>query len=268
MSPATPEADSRWPRFVFTEPSTKRLGPGDAPSPKTASSASSSMGSPSAVPVRGEPRQVRDDLDHDLEVGQVARHDHRRHEDAHQQRLVASRGGRRPERRHGGQCASPAPVRQGRGHGRRAGGRRGPDRHRAATRRHDRRARRGERRERRGRAGPPRPAGAVPDGVRRRRARRGAGAPPQPVGRRRWSATRTPSSAPRRPWPRSRRTAARRTPSTSTGGWAAIPDVSPVVVHTCSIGRCWSPEPPTYAGCSRPCAPTRPSATTSTPGRP
>ena len=49
MKPAIPAADSRWPRLVFTEPSTNGAEP--SRSPKTWLNASSSIGSPSAVPV-------------------------------------------------------------------------------------------------------------------------------------------------------------------------------------------------------------------------
>ena len=49
MNPATPAADSKCPRFVFTEPNTN--GAADPRSPNTAESASNSIGSPNAVPV-------------------------------------------------------------------------------------------------------------------------------------------------------------------------------------------------------------------------
>ena len=49
ISPAIPAASSRWPTFVFTEPSSSgRFG--DRPRPYTPSAASTSTGSPSGVP--------------------------------------------------------------------------------------------------------------------------------------------------------------------------------------------------------------------------
>ena len=50
MSPATPAAASRWPRFVFTEPIAQRA-PDGRPSLRTADRERSSIGSPSGVPV-------------------------------------------------------------------------------------------------------------------------------------------------------------------------------------------------------------------------
>ncbi len=50
MRPAMPAAASRWPRFVFTDPSAHRE-PSDLGLPSTSTSASTSIGSPSGVPV-------------------------------------------------------------------------------------------------------------------------------------------------------------------------------------------------------------------------
>ncbi|KYG11147.1 hypothetical protein BE21_58200 [Sorangium cellulosum] len=50
IRPATPAAASRWPMLVFTAPSTQRM-PSEREGPTIARSASTSMGSPSEVPV-------------------------------------------------------------------------------------------------------------------------------------------------------------------------------------------------------------------------